>query len=190
MSVVSRTIDRYYAIKVMTTLSKEFPEWPAFKTGVIDAVGNVIKRAKTPAEKDSYTRFDAVMRPIKVALNRFPGGASALARAYLVKGFLYESDVICKSDYVELMRRALYEVEKLDECEEEDVWAIAGVVEALIGYSDFSDEMTSIFEEMVAGDSGGDPKKIAAGENSGAITRGAPQVLNKKKKKLDSTKKA
>lgn len=38
--------------------------------------------------------------------------------------------------------------------------------------------------EMVAGDSGGEPQKIASGETSGAITSPGP-VSGKKKKKKD-----
>lgn len=38
-------------------------------------------------------------------------------------------------------------------------------------------------EEMVAGDAGGNPVKIASGETSGAITNIAPKVLGKKKRK-------
>ncbi len=73
-------------------LTKDFQDWPAFKTGIIDASGNLLKTARSSEEKDSYTRLDAVLRPVKVALNKFPGGVTMLARAYLMKGFLYESD--------------------------------------------------------------------------------------------------
>ena len=38
-------------------------------------------------------------------------------------------------------------------------------------------------EEMVAGDSGGDPVKIASGERSGAVTLGSPEKIGTKKKK-------
>lgn len=47
------------------------------------------------------------------------------------------------------------------------------------------ENMKLIFEEdgaMVAGDAKGDPDKIAAGENSGAIVNKGPQVLGKTKK--------
>lgn len=180
MSVISRTIDRYYAIKIMTILAKEFPEWPAFKTGVIDAVGNLIKRPKTSEEKDSYTKLDAVLRPVKVALNKFPGGASSLARAYMVKNFLYEQ---------KLAQHAVYEAHRAYELDgdEVDAYIIGIVTEALVGYIPNDDSIMSIVEEMVAGDAGGDAKKIAAGTNSGAITNVGPQVLNKKltKKKKD-----
>lgn len=38
-------------------------------------------------------------------------------------------------------------------------------------------------EDVVAGDSGGDPTNIAAGKTSGAITSPGPKTLGKKRKK-------
>lgn len=181
MSAISRTIDRYYAIKIMKILSNEFPEWPAFKTGVIDTLGNLVKRPRTKEEKDSYTRLDAVLRPVKVALNKFPGGVSALARAYLVKGFLYEQ---------KLVPEAVSEAHRAYESVGEDVDAfIIGIVtEALVGLNPGDDSLTDIFEEMVAGDAGGNPEKIAKGETSGPVTFPGPSVMGKKKKKVDKKK--
>lgn len=181
MSKITRTIDRFYAIRIMTILSKEFPEWPAFKTGLIDATGNVIRRAKTQEEKDSYTRLDAVLRSVKQILNKFPGGVSALARAYLLKGFLYESK-FQESSIVQL--GYVFESICMTECEE-DFNSIIPIVEALLGLNKDDDFFMSLFEEMVAGDSGGDPQKIASGETSGAVTFPGPGV---KKKKVDKKK--
>lgn len=48
---------------------------------------------------------------------------------------------------------------------------------------DFAVETSELYESMVAGDAGGDPDKIAAGENSGPITSPGPKVLGKKRKK-------
>lgn len=167
MSTISRTIDRYYAMQIMSKLSKEFPEWPAFKTGVIDALGNVVNRPKTKEEKDSYTRLDAVLRSIKKILNKFPGGVSALARAYLVKGFLYESKFQDQVDWT------------LINCEDETV---AYVTEALIGLHPNDRVMISIIEDMVAGDSSGDAQNIAKGVTSGDVTFPGPSTINKRKK--------
>ena len=40
-----------------------------------------------------------------------------------------------------------------------------------------------LFEDMVAGDAGGDPTNIASGKNSGAVVNKNPQTLGKKKRK-------
>lgn len=177
MSAISRTIDRYYALKIMTMLTRDFSEWDAFKTGIIDITGSLVKKPKTSEEKDSYTRFDAVLRSIKRVLNRFPGGAQSLARAYLTKGFLYESD---------FQEQMLWQMHIVAEAEDEWTKTLLPVIEALIGCNPDEPFFVDLFEEMVAGDAGGDPKKIAAGTNSGAITRAAPEVIGKKKKKVDS----
>lgn len=183
MSVIKRTVDRVYAVRIMTILSREFPEWPAFKLGIIDALGNLIKRPKTSEEKAAYTRLDAVLRPIKVLLNKFPGGVSALARAYLIKSFLFEQGEINKLDYVELMGQTSYMINKIDE--DLDKETVAELLESLVGLRDYNPELVSIFEEMVAGDAGGDAETISKGENSGAVTFPGPSKL-KKKKKVDS----
>lgn len=52
-------------------------------------------------------------------------------------------------------------------------------------FRDYSEEdfkCASILEDMVAGDSSGDPGKIAAGETSGSITGKGPGINRKKKK--------
>lgn len=38
-------------------------------------------------------------------------------------------------------------------------------------------------EDMVAGDSGGNPTDIAAGQTTGSVTNPGPELLTKKKKK-------
>lgn len=178
MSVVKRSLDRVYAVRIMTILGREFPEWPAFKAGIIDALGNVIKRPKTSEEKSAYTRLDAVLRPVKVALNKFPGGVSALARAYMVKNFLYENTELDKLTYLEQSAAVVWAVRDSDE-------DIRHLMETLVGMRDYDSELCSIFEEMVAGDADGDAETISKGENSGAVTFPGPKGL-KKKKKVDN----
>lgn len=180
MSVLTRALDRAYALRIMSILGKEFPEWPAFKAGIIDATGSLIKRPKTSEEKSAYTRLDAVLRPVKVALNKFPGGVSALARAYLVKGFLYESSELSQLDYAERMGALAWATRDTDE-------TIRHLMETLVGLQSYDNELCSIFEEMVAGDSGGDAGNIAAGVTSGAVQRPGPETM-KKKKKVDKKK--
>lgn len=180
MSMLTRALDRAYAIRIMTILGREFPEWPAFRAGLIDATGNLIKRPKTSEEKSAYTRLDAVLRPVKIALNKFPGGVSALARAYMVKNFLYESTDYCQSDYMERMTVLTWTARSTDD-------TIRHLMETLVGVRPYDNELRDIFEEMVAGDSGGNAENIAAGITSGPVQRPGPQTM-KKKKKVDKKK--
>lgn len=183
MSVITRTVDRLYAVRIMSILTKDFQDWPAFKTGIIDASGNLLKTARSSEEKDSYTRLDAVLRPVKVALNKFPGGVTMLARAYLMKGFLYESD-----DKLRIVaHQAVMEAHRAYDYDDEDVdaFVIGTLTEALVGLNAGDEGFIAVFEEMVAGDSGGDPNKIAAGVTSGAVTFPGPST---KKKKVDKKK--
>lgn len=197
MSQASRAIDRYYALKIMQILNRDFQDWPAFRMGIIDASGNLIRKARTKEEKDSYTRLDAVLRSLKQILNKFPGGVSALARAYITKGFIYES-----VEFKEIEGRAWgfvrwlgenYESGRYEEfespehvSEHPDIHMVGRITIGCLGYQKGDPFLTSVFEEMVAGDSGGDPEKIASGVTSGAVTTPGPQTL--KKKKVDKKK--
>lgn len=167
MSFIRNMADRYYAITILQMLAKPFTQWDAFNTGIIDASGNLIKKARTEKEKDSYTRLIAVLRRIKQVTDKFPGGAMTLAKLSLTKKFLTESD-----DYKQLLPLTTI----LEDIDDDRIYE---VVMALIGESD---ALNDIFEEMVSGDAGGNAEKIAKGVNSGAITYAGPSDLTKKKK--------
>lgn len=54
----------------------------------------------------------------------------------------------------------------------------------MIGFKQFVEE-NKLKEGMTAGDAGGNPEKIAAGETSGSITNRAPSVTGKEKRKKE-----
>lgn len=68
--------DSIYAYRFIRLMTKNFSEWEAFKTGVIDAKGNVIKRPKTDAEKSSYTPFHGAVRSLKKMVSTVPGAST------------------------------------------------------------------------------------------------------------------
>lgn len=76
MSVITagKTVaDSVYAYRFIRLIQKDFTDWEAFKKGIIDERGNVIKRPKTDEEKSAYTPFHGAVRSIKKMLNRVPG---------------------------------------------------------------------------------------------------------------------
>ena len=77
--VVSRTADIFYAFKFLKTLVTPWEKTKAFELGLIDDNGKVLKKAKTPEEKDSYTVFNRLVFNIKRLMNKLPFGKMKLA---------------------------------------------------------------------------------------------------------------
>lgn len=144
-------MDLTYSVRMIRLLRKPFEEWTAYKLGLINGQGEVLKRPKTEEEKNAYTPFHASVRQIKKRLNSVP-----YMNGFMNFTSMYDSIRnrynLTEQDHIDIMMN-LPELEQV------------------------------LSEEMVAGDAGGNPQKIAAGETSGAITNIAPKVLGKKKRK-------
>lgn len=91
MAAIKTTVDSVYAYKFIRLMQKDFSDWKAFGTGIIDAKGNVLKRPQSPEEKESYTPFHASIRSMKRMMSTVPGltgvssfmsGLSAVASRY------------------------------------------------------------------------------------------------------------
>lgn len=84
MSIITRATDTIYAYKFIRLMQKEFSEWTAYKLGIINDRGTLLKRPNTPEEKTAYTPFHASVRSMKKMMNTVPGlaGMSALAAAF------------------------------------------------------------------------------------------------------------
>lgn len=157
-----RTItDAVYTYRFIDLLQKPFNQWTAFKHGIIDDKGNLLKKPKTNVEKSSYSKFHSMVRQIKRQLTASMG--HALTKTLAVKtGW----DVISE-DY------------------ELDLQTVA-----LELYETNTDLYNVFMESLVVGDSGGNVSDIAGGIASGSITKKSPDTMNdrikfKRKKKLD-----
>lgn len=146
MANIKTAVDSVYAYKFVRLMQKDFADWKAFGTGVIDAKGNVLKRPQSQEEKESYTPFHASIRSMKRMMNTVPGltGVSSMMSAWSAVASRYG----------------------ITESEQKDIY-----------------EALPIFEEMVAGDSGGNTQNIASGVTSGAITNKGPAPIGKEKRK-------
>jgi len=79
---MANLVDLYVVYRILRRLTQPFKEWDAFKLGVIDAEGNILKKGdnrRTMAEKDSLTTFDVLMIKLKRLLALAPGGKTRLA---------------------------------------------------------------------------------------------------------------
>lgn len=68
--------DSIYAYRFIRLMQKKFSEWEAFKTGIIDDKGNVLRRPKTDEEKSSYTPFHGAVRSLKKMVSAVPGAST------------------------------------------------------------------------------------------------------------------
>lgn len=75
-------VDLYVVYKFLRKLTTPFNKWRAYKTGVIDENGNIIKKKKdrlTLDEKDSFTILDNMVLKIKKLVAKVPSGKSQFA---------------------------------------------------------------------------------------------------------------
>ena len=88
---MSSIVDTYITYRIITTLTKDWDEQDAYKLGIIDRKGNVLKKTKelaTSKEKKSYTILTKFIFNLKRLIEKMPGGKSKIgsyaAAAYLL----------------------------------------------------------------------------------------------------------
>jgi hypothetical protein len=111
----TRLMDNLIALRLLYKLVTPFEQTNAFKLGIIDAKGKVLKPAstlKTDAERNAYNYLDRLIFNVKRLINKLPGGESKLKNltaAYFMVREKYEN----KSSYIN-EKQFVALVEKLD----------------------------------------------------------------------------
>ena len=89
---MANLVDLYLVYRILRKLTTPFNEWEAFKQGVIDAEGNILKdydKRLKDAEKESFTKFDLLILKLKKLIEKLPLGKTKLATyaaaLYLIK---------------------------------------------------------------------------------------------------------
>ena len=92
MSILSGAADLFYTFRFLKILVTPWEKMDAFKYGIIDKEGNILKKSselKTSDEHSSYTMFHRLVFNVKKLLNKLPLGrtriASYAAALYLIK---------------------------------------------------------------------------------------------------------
>lgn len=90
--MASRLVDNLLAFRILYLLVKPFEETDAYKLGIIDEKGKVLKKAstlKTSEERDAYNYLTRLVFNLKRILMKLPGGEnklkSIIAAYWLVK---------------------------------------------------------------------------------------------------------
>jgi len=78
----STAMDLYFVYKFAKFIAMDWTDWPAYKLGIIDDEGNVIKKKREGLEeRANYTLFHRLLRKLKQLLERVPGMKGKLGKA-------------------------------------------------------------------------------------------------------------
>ena len=97
---MSTLVDLYVVYRILRKLTTPFINWPAYKTGVIDASGNILKKSKdrTNTEDQSFNKFDLMILKLKKLLEKIPGGKTKFASYAAALLLLKEGEEIGDND--------------------------------------------------------------------------------------------
>lgn len=92
-------VDLFLVYQFIRRLATPFKDWEAYKLGIIDENGNILKKRKeltTIRERNAFGVFDVMILNLKKLLAKVPGGSSRLASyaaaLYLIREWNHFSD--------------------------------------------------------------------------------------------------
>ena len=120
---MNQVIDLAISYKFIKNLVTPFEKWPAYKLGIIDKDGNIIKPRRErlkQEEKDALGYFDVITLNLRKLLGKLPGGKSAIATyaaAYLLlkeypKKDLKEGFEPSEQQVAYMLKEAIKEIEE------------------------------------------------------------------------------
>ena len=133
--MASRAIDAFITFRFLKLLVTPFDKTEAFKLGIIDNRGKVLRRYKTLErieERQAYTILHRLVFNIKKLIEKIPGGKSRLA-SYAAALFLIKEHVSEMNDSDgELLEKEFYKYLKDNDLIEED----DGIIREDISFAD------------------------------------------------------
>jgi hypothetical protein len=92
-------VDLFLVYQFIRRLATPFKEWDAYKLGIIDERGNVLRKRKTlklAKERKAFGVFDVLVLNLKKLIEKVPGGqtriASYIAALYLIREWNHFTD--------------------------------------------------------------------------------------------------
>jgi hypothetical protein len=95
-------VDLFLVYQFIRRLATPFKDWDAYKLGIIDADGNILKKARdlrTVDERKAWGKFDLMITKLKRLLAKVPGGSSRIASYAAALYLIKESEEIEKPGY-------------------------------------------------------------------------------------------
>jgi len=90
---MTNLVDIYLVYRILRRLTQPFTDWEAYKLGVIDDKGNILKKSNDRlklAEREAFTKFDLLVLKLKRLLGTLPAGRTRLASYAAALWFLKE----------------------------------------------------------------------------------------------------
>ena len=106
MPTLNSALLTYFAYKLGILLSKPFTQWEAYKLGLIDDKGNIIKKPTTPEEKNALNTFYNLVRKIKYVIVKFAGDTPAI-------NFLIAFLLVKKESYDENEKQLMLKLQQI-----------------------------------------------------------------------------
>lgn len=171
---MSRFVDAIIAYRILRKLTTPFEETDAFKLGIIDKQGKILRKfseLNSPEERDAYTLLDRLVWRVKRILERVPGEnkkiASFAAALALIKENLEENTEPLPSKF---------EARILTIKEDVDVWALE-IVENFLEGRDIEGARITRFRHFA--EDGAVANAVGAGFTSQANPAGNPNLAGR-----------
>jgi len=113
---MANPFDTFYAFKFLYLLTQKWEDTDAFKLGIIDASGKVLRKRttlKTDEERTAYTRFNQLVWNIKKLIEKVPLGKTTVAKYASALYLIREEFGINENDLLEHLGIEVPEISQL-----------------------------------------------------------------------------
>lgn len=93
---LSKAAIAYLTYKFLSMTKRKFTEWEAYKLGLIDVKGNLVKKPKTKEEKTALDATSNLVRKIKKLLGKYIPNEKLLA--FLITIYLLKENIDNKTN--------------------------------------------------------------------------------------------
>jgi hypothetical protein len=133
---MANLVDLYLVYRILRRLTQPFTEWEAYKQGVIDDQGNILKpkdKRFSADEQESFTKFDLLILKLKKLLGTLPFGKTKIASYAAALWFLKEEKKLTEDNLQEefekfCMKEKFLSESKIDKHEMSGIVVIDGYV--------------------------------------------------------------
>ena len=115
---MANLVDLYVVYRILRRLTQPFTDWSAYKLGVIDDEGNILKKSserRTREEMESLTLFDILMIKLKKLLATLPAGKTRLASYAAALFLIKENKNLTEENLIENWKKFTQSKEYLTE---------------------------------------------------------------------------
>ena len=151
MSFLKKAGDLVYTFRFIRMLVMKWPEWDAYKEGIIDDNGKRVRSVKidSDAKRSAWTPFIRLCANIKRLISKIPGGGSRLG-GFVSALFLIKENGNLKDKHIKKILESV-DINDLEFLSEENQWFIKedGTISPGVYQVDEYKLLNNTFEEMV-----------------------------------------